>query len=103
MIVPGPPAAVTLPREVLAQLARGTEWLGTWWPAAVLAALAAVLVVVAVRRERRPGSGRRSWPAIVGAVITLLLASGFAGFATNAAARAGVEQATAPTTLTRTR
>lgn len=78
MIVPEPQTVATLPHEVLAELAVGTDWLGSWWPTVVLATLAVLLVVLAARRGRRTGRVRRRWPAVLGAVLALVLASGFA-------------------------
>ncbi|HEY8721208.1 alpha/beta hydrolase [Pengzhenrongella sp.] len=92
MLEPRPQTASILPHAVLAELRIGADWLGTWWPPAVLAALGVVLVVVAARRgaNRSRGRGeravraagplgiRRRWHVVVGAVLTLLVASGFA-------------------------
>jgi len=79
MTLPDPQSAATLPHQVLEELAIGTDWLGTWWPAAMLVALAAVLVAANALRGRwaGPGRRRRRWPGAVGVGLTLLLASGF--------------------------
>jgi len=78
MMMPQPQVAVTLSHLVLAQLATGADWLGTWWPAAALTAVTAVSVVVAVRPGHRAGRLRRRLAGVVGAAIALMLASGFA-------------------------
>ena len=77
--------------RVLAELAAGSDWLVSWWPAAVLAAAAVLLLLAGSLGRRRGGRAHRRWPAVVGAVIALVLASGFAvntiaGFVPNVAA-----------------
>ena len=67
-------SAVPVPPDILAQLTVRTDWLGTWWPAAVCAALGAALVAAAVLRRGR----MRRLPAVAGAVLALVLAVVFA-------------------------
>ena len=76
MIGSGPGAVNPLPPEVLAELAAGKDWLGSWWPAVVLGAVATALILVVALRGDRMGRGR--WLAGTGAVLSLVLASGFA-------------------------
>jgi len=77
---PAPETAATLPRAVRAALAVGSDWLGTWWPTAVLVGVALALVAVLVVRSvpRRDGAPRgRRWPAAVAAVVCAVAAAGF--------------------------
>jgi len=78
MIMPRPAAVAPLPHAVLAQLATGADWLGSWWPVAGLGAIATVLILVAVRRGGRTWRSPGRWLAVTGAVLAVLLASGSA-------------------------
>ncbi|TNM68516.1 hypothetical protein FHN55_06885 [Streptomyces sp. NP160] len=60
-----------LPDAVLQQLQHREGLLGTWWPAAVLAALALGLVLLGVRLRSR---GRRHWLPGVAAAVALAAA-----------------------------
>jgi len=77
-MTPDPLSADTLPRRVLAELTTGSDWLGSWWPTAVLAVIALILIAIAARPPRRDGQVRRRWPAAVAALCSLLLAAGLA-------------------------
>jgi len=78
MIMPRPAAVAPLPHAVLAQLATGADWLGSWWPVAGLGAIATVLILVAVRRGGRTWRSPGRWLAVTGAVLAVLLAAGSA-------------------------
>ena len=83
--LPSPETAASLPRAARAALAVGSDWLGSWQPTSALVVVAVLLVALTIVRSmprrgwlnRRPGR-RRRWPAVVGAVVTLVLAGGFA-------------------------
>ena len=69
-----PGTGVHIPRSVRGALWSTTDWLGTWWPAAIMALLAAVvLAVLAVlhrraRARRQEGLRARRSPAVAASV-----------------------------------
>ena len=63
-----PQSAATLSTLVLAELAQGTDWLGTWWPALALGAAGLAAGVSHFRHARR------TWPMAACAIV--LLAAG---------------------------
>jgi enterochelin esterase-like enzyme len=69
---PRPVTEQTLPHDVLVALSNSRDLLATWWPAVVVAGLAALLVVAGARRRHR---GRRTWPARTAAGVALVLAA----------------------------
>jgi enterochelin esterase-like enzyme len=69
---PHPVTEQTLPQDVLVALSNNRDLMSTWWPAVVVAGLAAALVVLGVLRRRR---GRRAWPARTAAGVALVVAA----------------------------
>jgi enterochelin esterase-like enzyme len=69
---PRPVTEQTLPHDVLVALSDSRDLLATWWPAVVVAGLAALLVAAGARRRHR---GRRAWPAHTAAAVALVLAA----------------------------
>lgn len=72
---PDPQTSPTLAPPVLAELDRGTDWLGSWWPAAVLGVVGTAAVALWWRRRRR-GAPRAWWAAA--AAVPLLVGAGAA-------------------------